>query len=378
MHRELAGPARFGSRTKRLVQELRPGEIALIAHRDLDQAAADGLLAAGVRAVVNLEPFLSGRFPARGAQRLLERGVPLFQAVEGAPVLAAWPPGARLAIDPRSGLVRRGARPVARVRPVTPREVAEALARAEDAFPATLAAFVANSLRHALRERDLMGRPLEVPPLDVPVRGRPALVVARGPGHREDLRAVWPFLRPRRPVTVGVDGGADALLELGIRPDLIVGDMDSISDRALTCGARLLVHAYPDGTAPGLARVAALGVPALPLRAPGTSEDAALLLMHACGADPIVLVGAHAGALDFLEKGRPGMGSTLLVRMLVAPRLVDARGLARLQGAEPPARYVGSLLAAAAASAAAVVAVSPLAQDVLRVVWLQVRLALGL
>ncbi len=118
--------------------------------------------------------------------------------------------------------------------------------------------------------------------------------MARGPGHKRDLRIVRPYIRDFKPVLIGVDGGADALIEAGYKPDVIVGDMDSVSDSALKTGAEVLVHGYHgNGNAPGAARMEALGVPYQVVPSMGISEDLALLLAFEKGAEQIVAVGTH-------------------------------------------------------------------------------------
>ena len=136
------------------------------------------------------------------------------------------------------------------------------------------------------------------------------LVVVRGYRYREDLRALRPYIREYRPVMLAVDGGADALLEAGYRPHVIIGDMDSVSDEALCSGAELVVHAYSGRPRPrhGPAAVASASTP-FRCRPPGTSEDVALLVADACGASLIAVVGTHWTLEEFLDKGRPGMAS---------------------------------------------------------------------
>ena len=220
---------------------------------------------------------------------------------------------------------------MARVRRLDEQYVQERERQAQENFARQLEAFVDNTLEYAKEEKELVMVPLQIPPLKVRIRERPVVVVVRGTDYREDLAALAPFIREMKPVLIGVDGGADALLEFGYHPDLIIGDMDSVSDKALRGKSQLLVHAYPDGRAPGLNRVQSLGLAADTIPSIGTSEDLALLLAHQEGADLIVAVGTHSNIIEFLEKGRPGMASTLLVRMKVGSILIDAKGSTSLQ-----------------------------------------------
>ena len=169
-----------------------------------------------------------------------------------------------------------------------------------------------------------------VPETKVEIYGRHVLVVVRGYDFKQDLDALKPYVREMRPVLVGVDGGADAIMEAGFTPDIIVGDMDSVTDAALKSGAQLIVHAYADGRAPGMERLVQLGLEGTPWPLAATSEDLALLLAWESGADLIVAVGTHANLVEYLDKGRKGMASSFLVRLKVGPKLVDAKGVNKL------------------------------------------------
>ncbi|HEX6989726.1 MAG TPA: putative cytokinetic ring protein SteA, partial [Bacillota bacterium] len=254
--------------------------------------------------------------------------------------------------------------------------VEAAMAAAQGNLHRELDRFLDNTLTFARREKQLLtGRPA-LPPLRAALAGRQVLVVARGDGYREDLRTILHYVREQRPVLIGVDGGADALLEVGLAPDVVLGDMDSVSDGALAAARQRIVHAYPDGAAPGLARVRALGLDAEVFAVVGTSEDAALLLAYEAGADLIVAVGTHSHVIDFLEKGRPGMASTLLTRLKVGGKLVDAKGV-RLLYRGGSSSYVPHLAAAGLMAAAAVLLAAPLTRGLLRLAWLELRYALG-
>ena len=193
-----------------------------------------------------------------------------------------------------------------------------------------LEAFAQNTMDYLRKERELLFDGVGVPDITTDLDGRHALIVVRGYHYKEDLETLRHYIREYRPVLIGVDGGADALIEARHKPDLIVGDMDSVSDDALRCGAEIVVHAYRDGRAPGLERVRALGVEPVVFPATGTSEDVAMLLADDKGATLIVAVGTHVTLVEFLDKGRQGMASTFLTRLRVGGKLVDAKGVSRL------------------------------------------------
>ena len=195
--------------------------------------------------------------------------------------------------------------------------------------------FAQNTIEHMREERELLAGRIELPRFTTDFRDRSTLVVVRGVGHQRDLRALRPFIRDMRPVIVAVDGGADALLDAGLRPSMIVGDMDSAGEAALRCGAELVVHSYPDGEAPGRHRLEQLGLPFKLVPAPGTSQDVALLIAAEKGARLIVSVGSQFNLVDFLDRSRKGMSSTFLTRLRIGEILVDAKGVSRLYRPRP-------------------------------------------
>ncbi len=330
----ICGPARCDRRTKALVKRLRPGDIAVIDHADLDGLAARALADAQVSAVVNAQPFISGKYPNRGPSVLAAAQIPMFQLSDAAQ-FGRVRDGARLAVSGRDLLQHDEA--VDTLVVWDDRRIAEATAGARANLGAELEKFARNTLQYLDADKDLLLDPTDVPALRrVKMAGRHALVVVRGEGYKDDLALMRGYLTDYKPVLIAVDGAADALLEIGHRPDIILGDMDSISDTALRSGAQIIVHAYKNGDAPGLERVKALGLAADLFAVPGTSEDAALLLAYEHGADLIVALGTHSNLEDFLDKGRAGMASTYLVRLKVGPRLVDARGVFKLYQPRPP------------------------------------------
>jgi uncharacterized membrane-anchored protein len=321
------GPARLDRRTKSLTKRLSPGDIAIIDHGDLDRVSAEALIGCQVAAVVNAAPSITGRYPNLGPQLLIDAGIPLVDGV-GQDVFARVSEGQAVWLD--GEVLYLADEIIAKGTLQSADSVAASGAEAKVGLATQLEAFVANTMEYLKRERDLLIEGVGVPELRTKLGGRHVLVVVRGYHHREDLAVLRGYIREYKPVMIGVDGGADALLESGHKPDIIVGDMDSVSDEALGCGAELVVHAYPDGRAPGLARVQDLGMTCAMFPTAGTSEDAALLLADEKGASLIVAVGTRFSLVEFLDKGRSGAASTFLTRLRVGGTLVEPKGVSQL------------------------------------------------
>lgn len=351
----LTGTVRLDRRTKRLVSRLRPGDIAVIDHIDVDRVAADSLVAAGVGAVLNAKPSISGRYPNLGPEVLVRAGVPLLDDL-GEDLFQRLREGHLVRVDGTA--VYLGDELVAQGVRQTAGSVSTAMADAREGLSVQLEAFAANTMEYLNQERDLLLDGVGVPDIDTPVSGRHCLIVVRGYDYQADLDVLRPYIREFKPVLIGVDGGADALVEAGYSPDIIIGDMDSVTDDVLRCGAEVVVHAYPDGRAPGLSRVNQLGVPAQIFPAAATSEDIAMLLADEKGASLIVAVGTHATLVEFLDKGRGGMASTFLTRLKMGGKLVDAKGVSRLYRQSIPSSSLLLLMLAAVAAMASAVAVS--------------------
>ena len=324
---EFTGTARLDRRTKQLVRRLGPDDIAIIDHADLDRVSAEELIESGVRVVVNVAPSQTGKFPNPGPLALVRGGVRLIDA-PGADLFDRVSDGDWLTV--RGSMLFSNGTQLVSGRTLDAEELSKTLAEQRGRVTEALEEFADNTMRYLRDEGRLLAEGIEFPPLETRFRDRHALVVARGPGHKRDLRIVRPYVREFKPVLIGVDGGADALDEAGLKPDVIVGDMDSVSDKVLRGGAEILVHAYADGTVPAAGRLDALGVPYQVVSATGVSEDLALLLAYEKGADLIVAVGTHFNLIEFLERDRAGMSSTFLARLRVGEILVDAKGVSRL------------------------------------------------
>ena len=321
------GTVRVDGRTKDLTKRLKSGDIAVIDHQDLDRVSAEALLDCKPLAVINAAPSITGRYPNMGPEILVDAGVPLLDNV-GTDVMLTLVDGQSARLD--GDTLYAGEVVVAKGTILDHDLVAAAMIEARAGLAVQLEAFAANTMEYLRRERALLLDGVGVPDITTVLDGRHALVVVRGYHYKADLETLRSYIREYRPVLIGVDGGADALREAGHRPDLIVGDMDSVSDATLSCGAEIVVHAYRDGRAPGLERVRKLGLDSVLFPATGTSEDVAMLLADDKGASLIVAVGSHATLVEFLDKGRSGMASTFLTRLRIGGKLVDAKGVSRL------------------------------------------------
>jgi uncharacterized membrane-anchored protein len=366
---EFSGVARLDRRTKRLVKRLGPDDIAIIDHRDIDRASAEELLESRVRVVFNVSPSVTGRFPNVGPLELVRGGIRLIDC-PGAELFEDVKEGEALVVR-GAGLYRNGTR-LAAGHVHTEDELARALAEQRARVTDALESFAENTLHHVRDESKLLSEGVQIPQLKTSFRDRHALVVARAPEAKRDLRIVRSYIREFKPILIGVDGGADRLLEAGYSPDIVVGDMDSVSDKALRSGAEIVVHAYAGGRAPGRERVDRLGLPSALLPAPGMSEDVAILLAYEKGAELIVAVGTRFNLTEFLERDRAGMSSTFLTRLKVGDILVDARGVSRLFRARAG---VGPLLAFVGAGLAAIVAAVAVSSDLQRFLSLVVERA---
>lgn len=348
------GVARVDRRTDQLLPRLRRGDIAVLDQVDLDRATADALVAAEVGGVVNASPCISGRYPTLGPEILVAAGVPVLDQV-GTEVFGALKDGAKVRLD--GDTLYAGEQVAAQGRAQTTESVSAQLLEAKAGLSAQLEAFAANTVEFMKQERILLLDGVGVPDIDTRIEGRHVVLVARGYDYKSDLAGLRHYIKEFKPVLVGVDGGADALLEAGYQPDLIVGDLQVVSDEALRSGAEVVVHTSPDGRAPGLERAQDSGVHAVRFASAGTSEDIALLLADSHGAALVVTVGTHATLLEFLDRGA-GMASTFLTRLRVGGTLVDAKAASLLHRNRISALTLLLLVVAALAVAGAVLALS--------------------
>ena len=368
------GTARLGRKTKHLVKRLRPGDVAVIDHTNIDRIAAEELIAAGVGAVINCSDSSNGRYPNSGPLLLTSAGIRLIDAPR-APLFDQLKDGDPVAID--AGRVSSGGEELVAGTELEPEVLARQLDEQRRRVDEALAAFAENTMAHLRQESDLLTGHIEFPTTQTSFRDRHTLVVVRGTTYRRDLQALRAYIRDVRPVLVGVDGGADAILEAGLVPDIVVGDMDSASDAVLRSGAELIVHAYPDGRAPGRQRVVDLGLEHKVVPAAGTSQDVAMLMAHEKGAALIATVGAHFNLIEFLDRSREGMSSTFLTRLRIGEKLVDAKGVSRLYNPGVSGGLLALFLLVSLVLIVVVIVSSDSLREFVDLVWLKIRVLFG-
>jgi uncharacterized membrane-anchored protein len=369
------GTARLDKRTKDLVKRLGPSDIAIIDHADMDRVSAEGLLATGAEVVVNAARSITGAYPNLGPLLLTRGGVTLIDAV-GPEIFEVVHDGDMVEVV--GGDVLLDGKVVAHGTRMSVDAVERAMEDAKAGIGEQLDAFARNTIEYLENEKALLTEGVGLPEVSTDLRHRQVMVVVRGYDYKEDLSTLRPYVREMHPVLIGVDGGADAILEAGLKPSIIIGDMDSVTDNALRSGAELLVHAYPDGRAPGMERLEKLGLSAKKWPLAATSEDLALLLAYESGADLIVAVGTHANLIEYLDKGRKGMASSFLVRLKVGPRLVDAKGVSKLYRASPGFLDLSFIVAAGLVLITVIILISPAARNGIWLILLRLRTLLGI
>jgi uncharacterized membrane-anchored protein len=369
----VTGTARLDRRTASLVRRLKAGDVAVVDHLDLDRATAEALVDCGVVAVVNASSFISGRYPNLGPELLARSGVMMVDDI-GADVFTKLRDGSTVRVH--EGALIVGDTTVATGHELGAEEIGTLMEDARSGLSTQLQSFTHNTTEFLRREQELLLHGQGVPNTRTVITGRPVVVVVRGYDYREDLRGLKRFIREQRPVLIGVDAGADALIAAGHRPDIVVvgeeglaqgstaGERGStVSDKALRTSREVVLHADRSGRAIGGDRLDRLGVRHQTLSASGTSEDVALLLADVRGASLIIAVGTHATLDEFLDRQRAGLASTFLTRLRVGPKLVDAKGVPQLYSGRVRIWHLLLVLLAGFLALGVAIAATPVGDD---------------
>lgn len=330
----VAGIARVDRNTRRLLGRVGPGDIVVLDETDLDRHTADRLVEAGIVAVINTSPSISGRYPNLGPEVLVANGIVLMDTVSS-DAFGKIKDGSKIRID--EGIVYADRltkkEPEILVEGIEFDEsaIADRMIEARNGLADHLDAFAGNTTEFVRTESALLIDGIGVPEIELELRNRHVVVVADGSGHLEELQRLKPFIKEYAPILIGVGRGADTLRKLKYTPDLIVGDPDEISTEALRSGAEMILPADTDGHAKGLERIQDLGIGATTFPSSGSPADLALMLADHHGASLIVLAGAPASLEDFFDRGRRDSNpATFLTRLKVGAKLVDAKAVSTL------------------------------------------------
>ena len=364
-------PIKVDIKTKKLAKRLSAGEIAVINHIDIDEVAANSLVERKIKLVINAAPSISGRYPNKGPKILIDNNILIIDNV-GENVFEELKEGQ--VIEVNNGQIYRDGQFIGSGEVMDKSVVEKRTQIAYENMSVELDRFIDNTIEYAKREKGFILGETEIPKMTTNYKDRHVLVVVRGQDYKEDLATIKSYIEEMKPILVGVDGGADALLECGYNPDVIVGDMDSVTDEALKKAKEIVVHAYVDGRAPGLKRVQDLGLDAVVFPAPGTSEDIAMLTAYEYGAELIVALGSHSNMIDFLEKGRKGMASTFLVRLKIGAKLIDAKGVNLLYKSKLKMKYIWALVITAIFPVIIIAYLSPTVQQLIKLLQLKMKL----
>lgn len=370
----IRGTLQKDKRTKDLAKRLEPGQIAVIDHRDIDEIAALSLKDTKIKGIINLDESISGKYPNKGPSILYDADIIIFEC-KNKEIFDILEDGELIYID--DGKIIYRDEEIAKCEELTKDKIDALLKIGYDNIENELDDFIDNTLHYAKKEKELVTGDIEIPKIKTSFKNRHALVVVRGKDYKKDLSAIRNYINEVNPVFIGVDGGGDALLEFGYTPDIVIGDMDSVSDVCLRKSKEIIVHGYADGRAPGLERINDLGLESVLFSSPGTSEDIAFLLAYANDVDLMVAVGTHNSMIDFLEKGRKGMASTFLVRLKVGPKLIDAKGVNELYKSSLKPKYMIGLGLAALLPIIVIALLFPPMQELLKLIQIKLRILLG-
>lgn len=370
----ISGTARLDKKTKSLIKRLKSSDIAIIDHEDIDRVSADGLVKSDVKAVINAGKSITGRYPNVGPGIIVNAGIVLIDQVDTTIFNRL---GDGDAIEIEDNMIMLNNEVVARGTRLDKKRVTEMMEAAEEKLDKEMEQFVTNTIEYLDRQKADIIYDTWAPDVHTEIKHKQVLVVVRGYDYLADLKTLKPYIREVKPVLIGVDGGADALLESGFKPDIIIGDMDSVTDKALLSGAEIIAHAYEDGIVPAAARMKNLKLKYLTWPLAATSEDLALLLAWVKKADLIVALGTHSNLVEYLDKGRSGMASSFLVRLKVGTKLLDAKGVSKLYQTAPPAWQILVIILTFLAVVVAVILASPQLREIFTVIWLNLRFWLG-
>ncbi len=316
------GPARLVRRPEEL-SSVRSGDVVVLDMVDLSAEAAQSLAERRVAAVVNVATSSSGRYPNLGPQLLVDAGIVLVDRV-GEAVWQSLRSGDVVRVH--EGAVFLGDITIATGVEMTSARVRDQLDEASSGLTNQLDSIVANAANTLRRDRAMLLEGAGIPAVATAIKGRPTVVVSDGPEAAADLKAIRSFIRDHDPVLIGVGAGADLLLDLGLRPNLLVGGGDDLSGRAIERSGEVVIVSAA-GRLDRPEQFEAHGLQPVVFTAAGTAENLAVLLADHNDAAVIVLVGAPSRLVDVVDADTADAAGTFIARLRAGSRVVDAQAV---------------------------------------------------
>lgn len=355
----VTGVARFERDNLNTSRKLKSGDIAVIDHMDLDRAHAEALVDAGVRAVVNVSASSTGRYPNLGPHVLAQAGVLLIDEV-GPSIWSKLKSGDKVRLE--GGDIYRNEILVATGTELDGAQITGMLKTAQNEMSTKLESLSANAGEHLRREQAMLLEGAGVPRLRTRIREHPVVVVSKTYDYLRDLRGLRGYIKEYDAILIGAGAGADALLDAGYTPDLAVGALDDLSDRALKHSGEVVITSA-SGKLTAVDRLEKAGANAQTFVATGSDEDLALVLADANDASVIVLVGGHTSLVEFLDRGPTEMSSAFLTRLRVGSKLVDAKAVGEFYTNRISAWPILLMLLLGVLAVGAAIAVTPVGES---------------
>lgn len=356
----LSGVVRVDARARKLAARMEPGDIAVIDFRDLDRATAQAFVAAGASAVLNAAESMTGRYPNLGPLVLLEAGITLVDDL--GPDVMTLLEGNKVVI--KDGEVIHKGKTVATGKRMTVEAVREATSIAREGFATQIQAFAATTGEYLERESALLMSGSGLPELSISLEDRVVVVVLDDKDSPAQLRAARAWLNDTHPLVIAVDGGAEIAAQARLKPSVIVGDMEIITEKQLRSGAELIVGSGDQHTA-GADRLKRMGLDYHTVTTAASAADIAILLATMAGAKAVVTAGEHATFDDFLDRGRNGMAAAFFTRLRAGGKLIALPAVAATYKPRVRLPIFVLLIVSAMVALGAALFTTPLGQDVI-------------
>lgn len=328
MSHSITGTAKCNIRTKELIDDLNTGDIAVIKHRNIDLIAAEALCNKNIILVINTDKSIDYKYPNYGTQYIINSNIPLLEIeshfyndIHNNDIIE---------YDYNNNLLLCNGNQLLYTKPLTLQDCNDIYKKSKKKLTENFNNFIKNTLTFLEEEYPTLLENLSIPNLNIDIWNKPVLIVIRNTYTKQDIKYLQSYIKYYNPIIIAVDGAADYLTEQNINYNILVGDMDSVSDNCIINTQEIIVHGYykeKEKDAPGTKRLKKLNINHNVVHFLGTSEDLAIMLAYELGASSIATIGAHLSWNELLEKGRKGMSSSFLIRLKTGHKLIDIKGL---------------------------------------------------